>query len=66
LTPTLILAGDKDDLVPWANNQFLADHLPNSKVHALDATHFAWEEESEEYARLAAEWILGGHRKAGP
>jgi pimeloyl-ACP methyl ester carboxylesterase len=64
-TPTLILAGDQDDLVPWANNQFLADQLPNSEVHALDATHFAWEEASEEYGRLAAEWIGGGYRRNG-
>jgi pimeloyl-ACP methyl ester carboxylesterase len=65
-TPALILAGHKDDLVPWSNNQFLADQLPNADIHALDATHFAWEEASEEYGRLAAEWIGGGYRRTRP
>jgi pimeloyl-ACP methyl ester carboxylesterase len=32
--PTLILAGEHDDLVPWSNNQFLADTLPNSVAHS--------------------------------
>lgn len=42
--PTLILAGEHDDLVPWSNNQLLADTLPNSIAHRLDAGHFAWKE----------------------
>src|SRR5271167_4414966 len=55
--PTLILAGEHDDLVPWSNNQFLADTLPNSVAHRLDAGHFAWEEAAGEYGRLVSEWI---------
>ena len=61
--PTLILAGDHDDLVPWSNNQFLADTMPNSVAHRLDAGHFAWEEAAGEYGRLVSEWIAGGYKK---
>lgn len=62
-TPTLILAGQNDDLVPWSNNQYLADLLPNSEIHPLDAGHFAWEQASDEYGRLVAEWVSGGYRR---
>jgi pimeloyl-ACP methyl ester carboxylesterase len=61
--PTLILAGDRDDLVPWSNNQYLADTMPNSVARRLDAGHFAWEEAAGEYGRLVSEWIAGGYRK---
>jgi pimeloyl-ACP methyl ester carboxylesterase len=61
--PTLILAGEHDDLVPWSNNQFLADTLPNSVAHRLDAGHFAWEEAAGEYGRLVSEWIAGGYKE---
>jgi pimeloyl-ACP methyl ester carboxylesterase len=61
--PTLILAGENDDLVPWSNNQFLADTLPNGVAHRLDAGHFAWEEAAGEYGRLVSEWISGGYKK---
>ncbi|WP_433193954.1 alpha/beta fold hydrolase [Nocardia sp. CA-107356] len=63
-TPTQIMAGKHDDLVPWSNNQYLADNLPHSEIHPLDAGHFAWEEASEEYGRLLADWISGGYRRA--
>ena len=45
-TPTQIVAGRDDDLVPWSNNEYLDDLLPNSEIHPLDAGHFAWEEGS--------------------
>ena len=56
-TPAQILAGREDDLVPWSNNEYLADLLPNSEIHPLDAGHFAWEEASDEYGRV--------HRRLG-
>lgn len=64
-TPTLVLAGDHDELVPWSNNQLLADSMPNCVAHRLDANHFAWEEASEEYGRLVSAWIAGGYRATG-
>jgi pimeloyl-ACP methyl ester carboxylesterase len=63
ITPTQILAGRDDDLVPWSNNQYLDDLLPNSETHPLDAGHFAWEQAAEEYGRLILDWISGGYRR---
>jgi len=63
-TPTQIVAGRDDDLVPWSNNQYLHDHLPNSEIHPLDAGHFAWEQAAEEYGRLVAEWVSGGYERS--
>ncbi len=62
-TPTLIMAGRDDDIVPWSNNQFLHDVLPNSEIHALDAGHYAWEQAYGEYGRRVADWVSGGYRR---
>ena len=62
-TPTQIMAGTNDDLVPWSNNQYLADVLPNNEAYPLDAGHFAWEQASAEYGRLVADWISGGYKR---
>ena len=62
-TPAQVVAGDHDDIVPWSNNQYLADILPNcGQAHALDAGHYAWEEAAGEYGRLVAEWVAGGYK----
>ncbi len=62
-TPTQVVAGRNDDIVPWSNNQYLGDLLPNSETHALDAGHYAWEEAAEDYGRLVADWVSGGYRR---
>jgi pimeloyl-ACP methyl ester carboxylesterase len=62
-TPTQILAGRDDDLVPWSNNEYLHDLLPHSEIHPLDAGHFAWEQAPEDYGRLVADWVGGGYRR---
>jgi pimeloyl-ACP methyl ester carboxylesterase len=62
-TPTQIVAGRDDELVPWSNNQYLDDLLPNSETHPLDAGHFAWEQAAHEYGRLVVDWISGGYRR---
>jgi pimeloyl-ACP methyl ester carboxylesterase len=62
-TPTQIVAGRDDDIVPWSNNEYLHDLLPNSEIHPLDAGHFAWEQAPQEYGRLVAEWVGGGYRR---
>jgi pimeloyl-ACP methyl ester carboxylesterase len=62
-TPTQILGGSDDDLVPWSNNQYLKDLLPNSEIHSLDAGHYAWEQAAGEYGRLVADWVGGGYRR---
>jgi len=62
-TPTQIIAGRDDDLVPWSNNEYLHDLLPRSEIHPLDAGHFAWEQAPDDYARLVVDWIGGGYRR---
>jgi pimeloyl-ACP methyl ester carboxylesterase len=64
-TPAQIIAGRDDDLVPWSNNEYLADLLPNSEIHPLDAGHFAWEQASDDYGRLIVEWVTGGFQRVG-
>jgi pimeloyl-ACP methyl ester carboxylesterase len=64
-TPTQIVAGRNDDLVPWSNNEYVNELVPNSEIHALDAGHYAWEEAAEEYGRLVADWIGGRYLRAG-
>jgi len=63
-TPAQVVAGNRDDLVPWSNNEYLADLLPNSDIHPLDAGHFAWEEAADEYASLIVDWVTGGSDRA--
>ena len=64
-TPTQIVAGRNDDLVPWSNNEYLDDLLANSEIHALDAGHFAWEQAPDEYGRLVVDWGSGGFARLG-
>jgi pimeloyl-ACP methyl ester carboxylesterase len=60
-TPTLIVAGDQDSLVPWSNNQYLDERLPHSEAHKVRADHYAWEQAPDDYGRLVAEWVAGGY-----
>jgi pimeloyl-ACP methyl ester carboxylesterase len=62
-TPTQIVAGRDDDIVPWSNNEYLHDLLPNSEIHPLDAGHYAWEQAAEEYGGLVADWVTDGYRR---
>jgi pimeloyl-ACP methyl ester carboxylesterase len=63
ITPTQIVAGRSDDLVPWSNNQYLDELLPHSELHALDAGHYAWEQAPEDYGQLVVDWVSGGYRR---
>ena len=62
-TPAQIIAGREDDLVPWSNNKYLADLLPNSELHPLDAGHFAWEQASDEIRPSSSSWVWGFQRR---
>jgi pimeloyl-ACP methyl ester carboxylesterase len=64
-TPTLIVAGRDDPIVPWSNNEYLHELLPASELHPLDAGHYAWEQAPEEYGRLVVDWVDGGYRRTG-
>jgi pimeloyl-ACP methyl ester carboxylesterase len=45
--------------------RYLAELLPNSEIHPLNAGHFAWEQASDEYARLIVECVTGGFQRLG-
>jgi pimeloyl-ACP methyl ester carboxylesterase len=58
-TPTLIIAGKNDPIVPPANGQFLADRLPRNRYVLLDAEHRAWEEAAADYIEALVSWFDG-------
>ena len=60
-TPVLIIAGQRDDVVPAANAEFLHDRLPKSKLTFVDAIHFTWEDAADEYADLVVDWFREGY-----
>ena len=55
-TPVQILAGRKDPVVPAVNAEYLHERLPHSKLDLIDAGHFAWEENADDYARVLTGW----------
>ncbi|MGC1458946.1 MAG: alpha/beta hydrolase [Steroidobacteraceae bacterium] len=61
-TPILVIAGRNDAIVPPANNQLLADHLPRSRLSLLNAGHRVWEEATEDYSTQIRHWCEGGCR----
>ena len=61
-TPTLVMAGRNDPIVPVANGQLLADKLPHNRFVILDAGHRAWEEAATQYANEVRSWLGGGYR----
>ncbi|HEX3973383.1 MAG TPA: alpha/beta hydrolase [Stellaceae bacterium] len=62
-TPTLIIAGKSDPIVPPANGQFLANRLPRNRYVLLDAQHRVWEEAAADYADALLSWFGGGYRR---
>jgi pimeloyl-ACP methyl ester carboxylesterase len=56
VTPTLIINGARDPVVPPVNAEYLYERLPDSKLEILDATHFVWEDAADQYAALLTSW----------
>ncbi len=56
-TPVLVFAGSRDEVVPMINAEFLASRLPRSRLAAIDAGHFVWEEAPAAFADLIAGWV---------
>ncbi|GLY46948.1 alpha/beta hydrolase [Lentzea sp. NBRC 102530] len=55
-TPVQLINGRRDAVVPVANAEFLHGALPDSKLDVIDAGHFVWEENADEYARIVTTW----------
>ena len=62
-TPVQIVCGHDDPLVPMANQEFLHERLPNSRMDLLPAGHFAWEEVPDLYGDVLVRWLSGGYRE---
>jgi pimeloyl-ACP methyl ester carboxylesterase len=61
-TPTQIITGNHDTLVPASNAEYLDQLMPNSKLDLVDSGHFAWEDAADDYAALIVAWWRGGYR----
>lgn len=55
-TPVQLINGKLDSVVPVSNVEYLHERLPNSRLDVVDAGHFVWEENADEYARIITEW----------
>jgi pimeloyl-ACP methyl ester carboxylesterase len=62
-TPTQIVCGRDDPLVPMANSEFLRQRLPNNRMDLLPAGHFAWEEVPDLYGGVLVRWLSAGYRE---
>jgi pimeloyl-ACP methyl ester carboxylesterase len=62
-TPVQIVCGRDDPLVPMANQEFLHERLPNSRMDLLPAGHFAWEEVPDLYGDVLIRWLSSGYRE---
>ena len=60
-TPVQIIAGQRDQVVPPVNAEYLHERLPHSELHLLDSGHFAWEDAAEEYAARVSAWWAHGY-----
>jgi pimeloyl-ACP methyl ester carboxylesterase len=60
-TPTQIIAGRADLIVPVSNAEFLDARLPDSRLDVLEAGHLTWEEASADYGSVIAAWVDGGY-----
>ncbi|MDX3661404.1 alpha/beta hydrolase [Streptomyces sp. ID05-26A] len=55
-TPVQLINGKRDSVVPVSNAEHLHQRLPNSRLDVVDAGHFVWEENADEYARIVTDW----------
>ena len=58
-TPVTLINGSHDGVVPLANEEFLNERLPTSRLVVLDAGHFLWEEEPAAYAAAVLDAVAG-------
>src|SRR5262245_16752032 len=56
-TRVTLINGRHDRVVPLANEEFLDERLPNSRLVIIDAGHFIWEEAPAEYASAVLDTI---------
>jgi len=57
--PTLVIAGRHDPATTLEAGEFLAQHIPGSKLAVLDTAHIANIEQPQAYADIVLEFLLG-------
>src|SRR2546429_6577410 len=62
-TPTQIVAGRDDDLVPRSNKQYLDHPPPNSENYSPHPRPLAVDEGTPGYCTLGVDWGTGGYRR---
>lgn len=55
-TPTLVIAGSRDEATPPAMSETIAQAIPNARLRSLDAAHLSAVEQPEAFARLLTEF----------
>jgi pimeloyl-ACP methyl ester carboxylesterase len=63
-TPIQIVVGRNDPYGLAGDAEILNDQLPLSRLDILETGHNAWEEDPENYAAIAVDWMSGGYRDA--
>jgi pimeloyl-ACP methyl ester carboxylesterase len=48
-------------VVPPDNAEYLHQRLPISNLDHIDADHFMWDDEADEYASIVISWWGGGY-----
>jgi len=55
-TPTLIVSGSDDQVVPLENAHYLHERLPQNELAIIEGGHFIWEEAAAGYADAITGW----------
>lgn len=57
---TLVVTGDRDDVVPMQNSLNLAKNLPNAELKIIDGgSHLIFIENAEEFNKIVSQFVLG-------
>jgi pimeloyl-ACP methyl ester carboxylesterase len=58
-TPTLVVAGDSDMIVPSAQARLIAEKVRNSTLHMIQGVgHLPMNERPDEYHKIVTDWLL--------
>jgi pimeloyl-ACP methyl ester carboxylesterase len=62
--PTLVIAGDRDPIVPPEQSRVIADRVPNAELALIrGAGHMPFMERADEYQRALGDWLRRTRRQ---
>lgn len=57
--PTLILAGDKDTVIPFEDSTYLANHIPHAKLEVFKGKgHMMFVESEKHFMETVKKWVI--------